>query len=339
MDKNRVIKHAIFWFIWMGSFTIIQSIGYGPDIYTAWAVYYLATLPLFMVHTYVIAYWLIPKYFFTHRYVVFSILIFVFLILASWCELILSNEFIWKWVNPENIQQGNYMAWSNVLINGIGNEYIIVVFLSVKVIRYWNSKMSEKTELQNQKLSTEIELLLYQSYPRFVLNVMDRLENMALNQLPQTSEMIIRLSNLMSHMTSIRTSDKILLQNEIEMIKSYIEIQRMIFQEGFDVNLVVSGELNNVQVPPFLFFQLVEEGFVVMSGDMEKSDFTIMIKSEQEYLLFSMILWNSDWIKIPFKQTVTENCRKYLNYFYPENHKFISNFEINFVELTIELYL
>lgn len=339
IDKQRIVKHSIFWFIWIGSFTVLQSFGYGIDDYWAWLVYYVLTLPLFMAHTYAIAYWLVPKYFFENRFLAFSVSIIIFLILASIGELIISNELVWKLVKPENIQQGNYLNVPNIMINGLGNEYIIIVFLSVKVVRFWNSKIGEKTELLNRKMSTEIELLRYQSYPMFVLNVMDRLEHLALVRSQQTSDMIIRLSNLMSHMTTIRNKDKILLHKEIEMIQSYIDIQRMSFPKSFDVNLLVTGELNNFQVPPFLFFQLVEEGFSVMDDYPEESDFTILINAETNYLLFSLTLWNPNLFNKQFSPSVLENCQKYMSYFYPENHKVISNFEINFVELTIEIYL
>lgn len=336
---TRILLHCLFWITWMGGFALLQSFGYGFDAFADWMVYYVVTLPLFMGHTYAIAYWLVPSYFFKGRYLLFSSAIFVFLVLASIGELVLSNELVWRLVKPENIQQGNYLNWQNVLINGIGNEYIVIVFLAVKVIKLWDSKVQEKTELVNRKLATEIELLQYQSYPRFVLNVMERLEQLAQLESKQTSEMIIRLSNLMSSMISIRKTEKILLHKEIEMIKSYIDIQRMKLPNEFGVNLLTTGEFNSIKIPPFLFFQLVEEGFVAAGDGLRNTDFTVLIKAEPSYLLFSLTLWNTDSLNKPFNKTVLENCRKYLSYFYPENHKVMSDFEINFVEITIEIYL
>lgn len=338
ITKERAANHVIFWLIWVCGFTFLQGFGSGFQVYKTWFIYYLITLPLFVAHTYVVAYWLIPRYFFNHRYLLFSVWIVLLLILASLAELLISNELIWRWIKPENIQP-DYLNVRNVLINGLGNEYVVIAFLAVKVVKFWNLKIGEKTELMNRKLSAEVELLQYQSYPRFVLNVMDRLENLAENQSPQTSEMIIRLSNLMTNMTIGRKSDKILLQKEVEMIRSYIEIQRMSFPNDYQVNFLVTGELNGVQIPPFLFFQLIEEGFNQLEEYQEKPDYTILIKTELHYLLFSMTLWNDSAVELKFNPQVLRNCHKYLDYFYPENHKVMSNFEINFVEITIEIYL
>ncbi|MBW8324843.1 MAG: histidine kinase [Prolixibacteraceae bacterium] len=338
ITKERAASHAIFWLIWVCGFTFLQGFGSCFQAYETWLVYYLITLPLFVAHTYVVAYWLIPRYFFNHRYLLFAVWIVHLLILASLAELLISNELIWRWINPENIQP-DYLNVRNVLINGLGNEYVVIAFLAVKVVKFWNLKIGEKTELMNRKLSAEVELLQYQSYPRFVLNVMDRLENLAENHSPQTSEMIIRLSNLMTNMTIGRKPDKILLPKEVEMIRSYIEIQRMSFPKDYQVNFLVTGELNGVQIPPFLFFQLIEEGFNQLEEYLEKPDYTILIKTEPHYLLFSMTLWNDSAVELKFNPQVLGNCHKYLDYFYPDNHKVMSNFEINFAEITIEIYL
>lgn len=339
ITKARAVNHTIFWLTWVCSFTIIQSFGSKVPEYGAWLVYYLVTLPLYIAHTYAIAYWLVPQYFFKYRYLVFALWIMALFILSSVLELLISNELVWELVKPVNIHQGNYLSLQNILINGLGNEYIIIVFLSMKVVRFWNLKVGEQAALKNKKLSTEVELLQYQLYPRFVLNVMDRLENMAETDSPQTSEMIIRLSNLMTNMTTGHKSEKILLQKEIDMIRSYIDIHRMSFSQAFHINFFVTGDLNRLQIPPFLFFQLVEEGFVLLEDSPEKPDYAILIKTEPHYLLFSLTLWNEQALKRQFNPQVLKNCQKYLSYFYPENHKVMSNFEINFVELTIEIYL
>jgi len=338
INKKRISKHTLFWFIWISSFTVLQSLGMGISDYGAWLLYYLVTLPLFMAHTYVIAYWLVPKYFFQHRYLIFACWIFALLILASVGELLISNELIWKLVKPQYIQQGNYLNPSNILINGLGNEYIIIVFLSIKAFWFWDSKMGEKASLTDQKLSTEIELLQNQFYPRFVLNVMERLEILARDKSSQTSEMIIRLSGMMSNLASRPKSDKIPLYKEIELIKGYLDVQKMSFQENLKIKVRVNGSPGGHQIPQFLFFQLVEEAFYTLGDFYEKAEFTILLKPEPQCLTFSMNLWSEKPLSKQFNHTTIENCGKYLEYFYPESHKIISIFEINFVEITLEIY-
>lgn len=335
---RRITFHGLFWFLWIGGFTFLQSLGYETDAYTDWLIYYLATLPLFVLHTYLVAYWLVPNYFFKRRYITFILAILILMILSSIGELLISNEVIWPSVRPGLIQKGNYLTLTNILINGLGNEYVVIVFLAIKAVRFWNSKVGEQKELSNRKLSTEIELLQYQSYPKFILNVTDRLEKLASEKSDKTSEMIIRLSNLMTNMNSVKKGPLIQLMKEIELIRSYIDIQRMNFPKGFDINFLVTGELSNVQLPSFLLFQLVEQAFVILDDYQEKTDCTILIKTEPHYFLFSMTLWNELSLNKTFNPEVLENFQKILTYFYPENHKVMSNFEVNFAEIIFEIY-
>ena len=65
--------HTIFWLTWVVSFTIIQSLGFGIDQYFIWFMYYVVTLPIFIIHTYLIAYWIVPNTFFKGKYVCFRI--------------------------------------------------------------------------------------------------------------------------------------------------------------------------------------------------------------------------------------------------------------------------
>lgn len=336
-DKRRVANHAIFWLTWICSFTVIQSFGYTTYLYIVWLNYYLMTLPLFVVHTYLIAYWLVPKYFFGHRFLIFSVWVFILMMLASVAELVLSNELIWRLLMPGFIQPGNYLNFLNIVINGLGNEYIVLVFLSVKVVRLLYSKVGEKTELLNRKLSVEIALLQYQSYPRFVLNAMDRLELLAMARSEKTSEMIIRFSEMMNQMTSLQKENKTTVRKEIEMIRNYIEIQRGSFPEGCDVKFRATGGTSYFRIPPFLFFQVVEEGFRIMDDFPEKAEFSVRIHSESASVFFSMHIRSELPFGKPFDKTVVENCRKYLDYFYPENYIMKPDIERNFVKLSIEI--
>jgi LytS/YehU family sensor histidine kinase len=151
--------------------------------------------------------------------------------------------------------------------------------------------------------------------------------------------MIIKLSNLMTNILSGKKLVKIMLQKEIDLIRSYVDIHQMSFTTEHQVDFLATGNFKGIDIPPFLFFQLVEEGFLVLNDFSENSDLTILIKAEPNYLLFSISIWNDKAFNRPFNIGVIDNCRKFLNYFYPENHKVVSNIEINFVEVVIEIYI
>lgn len=338
IEKRRIVRHSAFWTCWVFGFTFIQSFGFGIHDLTAWLFYYLVTLPLFMAHTYLIAYWLVPAYFYKKRYWLLTGWIIILLILASVSELIISNEFVWTLVKTENRQTGNYLEIQNIIINGLGNEYVVLAFLAIKIFRFWNLKMDEKEMLMNKRLSSEIEILNNQSYPQFILNIIGKLEIQAQNHSSQTSEMIIRLSNILNSMINENYAGMILLTNEMERIKNYIGIRQMSNPSGYNVNLEVSGNVNGLKIPPLLFFQLVEEGFNLLDEAEVNSEMTVLIKSDPKILLFTIILWNPHSLNRHFSEEITDNCKKLLKYFYPRKHRLILNSEINFMEVSIEIF-
>ena len=95
--ENRRGRHIIFWLCWILGFTFIKSFGQPYEVYFGWFSYYVVTLPIFISHTYLVAYVLIPR-FFSRRLVPFFIIFFLGLFYGfSVLELILSNEIINRW--------------------------------------------------------------------------------------------------------------------------------------------------------------------------------------------------------------------------------------------------
>ena len=152
IDKREVILHTIFWIMWILSFTAIQSVGNGINQWIMWLMYYILTLPVFIVHTYIIAYWLLPKMIFKEQYWLFIAGVLLLLILFSIIELIISNELIFKIHDTNKAFNPGYLNLKNIIISGIGNHYIILVFLAIKVGRSWYSVQNQKEELLQTKM-------------------------------------------------------------------------------------------------------------------------------------------------------------------------------------------
>ncbi len=335
---SRSSQHILFWVVWVVSFTYIKSIGYGLSFYIDWLLYYILTLPIFIAHTYIIAYWLVPRYFLTKKYII-AFLIFSGLFYGfSIVELICSNDFIFKYLSTEIQPEENYLDFKNVIISGIGNHYIIILFLSIKVLKSWYAAENERNELQVQTIESEMELIKNQLQPRFLLNVMNYLEEMALEKSEKTPEMIIRISNLMNSIMLERVSDRITLSKELNLIESFIDIQKMVQNLGMITQVARSGDLESRKIPALFFFPLVEKIMKLFTYSEVGNDFRILAKNEHNYLLFltSFYYYNGD----PYSKLEDEfdKLRKRLEYYYGDQCSFDYNYSTSWVELTIEIF-
>ena len=137
IDTKRVLLHVAFWLGWILSFTLIQSLGGGPRQYFVWLMYYLITLPIFLTHTYIVAYWLLPSTFFKGKIWLTLAGIFVLLVVFSVVELMVSNELVFRLFDKSKMFDPGYLNPANIIISGIGNHYIIMVFLAIKVWQSW----------------------------------------------------------------------------------------------------------------------------------------------------------------------------------------------------------
>ena len=127
--ENRSWRHIVFWLCWIFGFTFIKSFGQSYEVYFGWFSYYIVTLPIFVSHTYLVAYVLIPR-FFSRKLMPIFITLFLGLFYGfSVLELLLSNEFIFRWYSTGSEISEDYLNPGNVIVSGLGNLYIVLVFL------------------------------------------------------------------------------------------------------------------------------------------------------------------------------------------------------------------
>ena len=107
---------------WIISFTIIQSLSTGIDSWFVWLMYYLITLPIFVAHTYIFAYWFVPETFFKAKYFLFAIGAIVLLLVFSVIELVVSYNLVFNVFDNNLVLESGYLNFKNIVISGIGNQ-------------------------------------------------------------------------------------------------------------------------------------------------------------------------------------------------------------------------
>jgi len=319
------------------SFTIVQSLGKGIGQYFVWLMYYLITLPIFVVHTYLIAYWLVPQAFFKLRYLLLVFGIIVLLLFFSVLELVVSNELVFKVFDPSKVFQPGYLNLKNIIISGIGNHYIILVFLAIKAGRSWYSAKSMKDELVRSNLETELEIYRYQLQPRLVLSLMQELDQITKTESEKSSEMIINISNFLNRFLYEGSEHLIPLTLEVKLIEEFLEIHKQALGERFVSNFIVTGKLGTYIVPPLLLLPILNDAVKIVYECNDSFESTVIIKGEKKYLLFSFSFWSEKDFRIAVNENV-EITRKRLNSGFPGKFRFIENADENFREFSIEIF-
>jgi len=258
--SKRVWRHVIFWTAWVLGFTFIQSFGKPYPYYFGWFSYYMLTLPIFMAHTYLVAYVLIPKFLTNRLWPVFVLSFFGLLYGFSILELFLSNEFIFRWYPTGTLLLDNYLRPGNVIISGLGNLYIVLVFLATRTIRNWYLASNQKKMLEQEKLHRQIEDTISRVQPRMLLYAIDQIEQMVERGDPDVTVAIALTSELLSDIMMYHREAHPLFTTEVEMVKKLLALVSLFRKDPPEVDIFLSGDPGHIRGSIHVTVQLSGHG-------------------------------------------------------------------------------
>lgn len=310
LEHNRNFRHILFWVTWVLGFTFIKSFGKPFEIYLGWFSYYLLTLPIFVVHTYLVAYLLIP-YFFNRKFMLVFVGLFLVLFYGfSVLELILSNEFIFKWYPTDTELTEGYLSPGIVMISGLGNLYIMLVFLAARTVRQWYMASNRKKELQQNELQLQMENAVNKVQPLTLLYAIDQIDRMVDQSSAEVTRAIALTSELLSEVMIYNEEEKQLFAKEIDLVKKLVSLVS-IFREGKpEVEFFISGDPGQIHFPPMILFTLTD--MIFRNFETEESIPEINIEaSGYSNMITVQILSN----KVLGKDQSTEDCLQTMEQF------------------------
>lgn len=125
-----------------------------------------------------------------------------------------------------------------------------------------NAKTIHENLVLKQKASElEMQALRAQMNPHFIFNALSSINNFILtnNQL-QASEYLIKFSKLIRLILENSTLPLISLDQELEALKLYIELEALRFKHRFEYQIILSKDLDitSIKVPPLILQPFVE---------------------------------------------------------------------------------
>ncbi len=318
-------------------FTLIQSIGSGVHQYFVWLMYYVITLPIFVTHTYLIAYWLLPQTFFKGKIGLALAGMLIFLLAFSVIELIVSNEFVFSVFDKSKMQNKGYLNLSNIIFSGIGNHYIILVFLAIKVWQSWYYSNNQTAGLMQIKMETELEIYRFQLQPKLILAMVEELETINKIEPGKLSQMIVKMSGFLNHFLFEVKDELIPLSLEVKLISEFIDIHKFALGERCEFSLIVNGNLQAHVCPPLLLLPFINSALKVVYNCNNSFESTVIIKAEKKYLLFTFTFWSEEDFSL-INNTDLEIIKKRLIFNFPSKHRIIESTDANFAEISLEIF-
>lgn len=142
-----------------------------------------------------------------------------------------------------------------------------------------NGELIQKDLLaQKEKIQYQYAFLRAQINPHFLYNTLNVLFSQALLLSEDLANNIMKLSDLMRYsLNNVETENmKVSLQQEIDNLKTLIEIHHLRFSNSKFIDYTLNGDTENHLIPPLSIITVVENAFKY--GELSNPDFPLIIK-------------------------------------------------------------
>ena len=280
VTMKRIALHLILWGVYTAVEVLVNLPHYSDP--KELLVQTLFFLPVLAVPFYFVAYFLVPKLLWRGHKLGFwlscaIVLLFVLFVRLHWTG--------WYWA----LLYGYYhdVPLSKISKNLIRDYAVIGFAVALKIIRDWDLKDRQTTQLQLEKRDAELQFLRAQIHPHFLFNTLNNIYGLALQQSPHTPDSILRLSGLLDFILYECNAEQIPVQKEITLIRDYIELERLRFGTRLNLNFQYQELPEQISIAPLLLLPFVENAFKHGANTTNEPVYIkIDLKMEGKSLLF-----------------------------------------------------
>lgn len=215
---------------------------------------------------------------------------------------------------------------TSLVINGI-----VFYFLHLVIMK----KISQ-TDKDIINFKSELSFLKQQLNPHFLLNAMNNLYGESLSEPDKVPDRILNLSDLLRYQIEATKKDFVLVGEEIDFIKKYMEYY-MFQNERLVITQNYEGAFENYEIPPLFFLPLVENA-VKFSAETPEPFIIIDLKLINQNLTFTL---NNNFLESGSRLSSTgigiENLKRRLEV-YGLKHEFICKKENDIFTVKLSIW-
>jgi hypothetical protein len=217
------------------------------------------SLALEIAYTYLLAYWVVPRFFRKENYV-----LFIGLVIGLTAGTLATGVWIdWMWAGGDGVRNLSLLKSWGIFwgYTGYGPPAVAAVFVFLKAIKNYARTMREKEMLVRENAQAEALLLKAQVHPHFLFNTLNNIYSFSRHQPGVALRLVEHLSSTVRYMTTECSAEIVSLEKELKLVRDYIELERVRYGERLSVTLNVEGETAAKSIDPLLLIPLVENCF------------------------------------------------------------------------------
>jgi LytS/YehU family sensor histidine kinase len=229
-------------------------------------------------------------------------------------------------------------------------NFIVFFAIAVKQVKRAFFMQQEKNELEKTKLNTELKLkeaelklLKAQIHPHFLFNTLNNLYGLTLEKSNEAPDLVLRLSDILDYILYRCDEKSVLLSDEIQNLRNYIEIEKIRYSEKLQMKVDFPSETNGLRIAPLIILPFIENAFKHGVSNYPG----IAVVTAKISLIESTLIFKIENTKNPIQKNENayskgiglKNAQKRLDLIYPSKYilKIDDQKETFSVNLTLEL--
>lgn len=240
---------------------------------------------------------------------------------------------VWQY---EEQRKGRF--WWDIIFNFI----LIALWLSIYMVWHFliRNQKDEVDKLSLEKTVKELELQTIKSHinPHFIFNSLNSIRALVEENPPRARTAITELSNILRSSLQVEKLETVTLQNEMNIVRDYLALEQMRFEERLKVKLEIDEDTLDQPVPPMMLQTLVENAIKHgISKQITGGEVRIISRYHQEH--FELIVQNTGKLEDDMLDGFgLKSTRDRLKILFNKNSSFtIIEIEDNLIEAKIKM--
>jgi sensor histidine kinase YesM len=176
------------------------------------------------------------------------------------CMLYAFNAVYWD--KPRGTTGALWLVSRSIFLNASENYGIYGLILlarhALDYYRRYTAGERRAAQLQTQLAEAQLQALKMQLQPHFLFNTLHSISALVYKDVDAADKMIARLGDFLRLTLENSGAQEVTLQQELEFLKCYLEIERIRFQDRLTTTLDIDADALNTQVPNLILQPIVE---------------------------------------------------------------------------------
>ncbi len=269
------------------------------------------------------------KRFKVHTFTLVPLTLVAFLYSISATLLWTYSFFVMGYIYEDGLVKVSFYVMAHLFeINYIAIALWSCLYLGYKVWEEWNNQKYQLAHERELLRSAQLETLKYQLNPHFLFNTLSSLRGLITIEPLKAREMVTHISEFLRYSLQEGKNNEVQLSKEIEIIKLYLNIEQVRYNEDLIVVYDVCPDAMDIMIPIFLIHPLVENA---VKHGMQTSPLPLRITVRtalSEKTLIIEIVNTGRWFEKVKNGTLhgtgigLQNVQRRLAHTYPGNHSF-----------------